>query len=195
MNSNSPGDPVADAPGSVSPARRGSRALSRRTLVGGVAASGALLSVGGWAPVVASRHERTPHGPGSVAGAPHLPDGFEDVFFGAEFAAAAGANKLPEDVVRYYVRMLRSDGAALQGSFGFYRAWWTTAAQNMTRFGNKLTVPVLAIGGEQSSNALVGAVMKAVASDVQTVVIPGSGHWVAEEAPDQIVAALTAFLG
>ena len=124
-----------------------------------------------------------------------LVKGREDVFFGAEFAAAAGANKLPDDVVRYYVRMLRSDGAALQGSFGFYRAWWTTTDQNIPRFGNKLTVPVLAIGGEQSSNALVGAVMQAVANDVQTVVIPGSGHWVAEEAPDQLVAALTAFLG
>ena len=28
----------------------------------------------------------------------------------------------------------------------------------------------------------------------RTVVIPGAGHWVAEQAPDQLVAALTAFL-
>jgi len=31
-------------------------------------------------------------------------------------------------------------------------------------------------------------------NDVPTVVIPGSGHWVAEEAPEQLLAALTAFL-
>jgi pimeloyl-ACP methyl ester carboxylesterase len=116
------------------------------------------------------------------------------VFFGAEFAAGAGTNKLPDEVVRYYVGMLRSDRDALRGSFGFYRAWWTTADQNMLRFPDKLTVPVLAIGGEQSSGGTVGAIMMAVANDVQTLVIPGSGHWVAEEAPDQIVAALTAFL-
>ena len=36
--------------------------------------------------------------------------------------------------------------------------------------------------------------MKPVADDVQTVVIPGVGHWVAELAPDEMLAALTAFL-
>ena len=120
--------------------------------------------------------------------------GREDVFLGAEFAAAAGATKLPEEVVRYYVRMLRTDPSALRGSFGFYRSWWTTAMQNAPRFGNRLTVPVLAIGGAQSSAALVGDIMMAVANNVQPVTIPGSGHWVAEEAPGEIVAALTAFL-
>ena len=36
--------------------------------------------------------------------------------------------------------------------------------------------------------------MKLVADDVQTVVVPGSGHWVAEEAPEQLLAALMPFL-
>ena len=36
--------------------------------------------------------------------------------------------------------------------------------------------------------------MRLVADDVQSVVIPGAGHWVAEEAPDEMLAALTAFL-
>ena len=36
--------------------------------------------------------------------------------------------------------------------------------------------------------------MKLVADDVQTLVISGSGHWVAEEAPEQLLAALKAFL-
>jgi hypothetical protein len=39
----------------------------------------------------------------------------------------------------------------------------------------------------------LGAAMKLVADNVQTVVIPGAGHWV-EQAPDQVLAALTAFL-
>ena len=123
-----------------------------------------------------------------------LVKGREDVFFGAEFAASAGTVPLRDEVVRYYIRMLRSDSDALRGSFGFYRAWWTTADQNMSRFGNKLTVPVLAIGGELSSGKNVSTVMMAVATDVEEVIIPGAGHWVAEEAPDQILAALTAFL-
>ena len=36
--------------------------------------------------------------------------------------------------------------------------------------------------------------MQLVADDVQSVVIPGTGHFVAEEAPDEMLAALTAFL-
>ena len=37
--------------------------------------------------------------------------------------------------------------------------------------------------------------MKLVADNVQTVIIPAPcGHWVAEEAPDKLLAALTPFL-
>ena len=36
--------------------------------------------------------------------------------------------------------------------------------------------------------------MKLVADDVQSMIIPGSGHWIAEEAPGEMLAALTAFL-
>ena len=36
--------------------------------------------------------------------------------------------------------------------------------------------------------------MSGIAKDVQTVVIPGGSHWVAEEAPEELLAALTAFL-
>jgi pimeloyl-ACP methyl ester carboxylesterase len=36
--------------------------------------------------------------------------------------------------------------------------------------------------------------MKLVADDVQGVVLAGTGHWVAEQAPEELLAALTAFL-
>ena len=36
--------------------------------------------------------------------------------------------------------------------------------------------------------------MKLAADDVQTVVLPGCGHWVAEQAPEQLLTAVTAFL-
>jgi pimeloyl-ACP methyl ester carboxylesterase len=36
--------------------------------------------------------------------------------------------------------------------------------------------------------------MKLAADNVQTVVLPGCGHFVAEEAPGEMLAALTAFL-
>ena len=37
--------------------------------------------------------------------------------------------------------------------------------------------------------------MTLVADNVQSVVIPGSGHWVAEEAPEKLLEALIPFLG
>ena len=53
---------------------------------------------------------------------------------------------------------------------------------------------VLASGGVASFGHHVGDAVTAVADDVQSVVIPGTGHFVAEEAPDEMLAALTAFL-
>jgi hypothetical protein len=37
--------------------------------------------------------------------------------------------------------------------------------------------------------------MRLVAENVESTIIPGSGHWVAEEAPDQLLAALIPFSG
>ena len=119
--------------------------------------------------------------------------GREDIFFGAEFDASAGTHKLPDDTVRYYIDTLK-DPDNLRGSFGFYRAIPISIAQNEQRKTQRLTLPVLAIGGAESSGAGVGNTMKLAADDVQTLVIPGCGHWVAEQAPDQLLAALTAFL-
>ena len=98
--------------------------------------------------------------------------GREDIFFGAEFDASAGTNKLPGYAVKYYIDTLASDPNALRGSFGFYRAFPTTIAQNEQRKTRRLTLPVLAIGGAESAGEGVGNTMKLAADDVQTVVIP-----------------------
>src|SRR6476646_3970207 len=89
--------------------------------------------------------------------------GREDIFFGAEFSASAGTNKLPADAVNYYVDGLASSPEALHGSFQLYRAFGTTAAQNEQRKTHKLPMPVLAIGGAESSGAMVADTMKLTA--------------------------------
>jgi pimeloyl-ACP methyl ester carboxylesterase len=119
--------------------------------------------------------------------------GREDVFFGAEFDASAGTNKLPADVVSYYIDLLSSP-EALHGTFQLYRAFPEIIAQNEQRKTRRLTLPVLAVGGAESSGEGVGNTMKLVADDVRTMVLPNCGHWVAEQAPDALLAALTAFL-
>ena len=120
--------------------------------------------------------------------------GREEIFFGAEFDASAGTKKLPAEVVSYYVDSLAADAEALRGSFELYRAFPTMIAQNEQRKTRRLTMPVLAIGGEESSGEGVAATMKLVADEVQSVVLPGAGHWVAEQAPEALLAALTEFL-
>jgi pimeloyl-ACP methyl ester carboxylesterase len=130
--------------------------------------------------------------PGGVNEA--LVRGREDVFFGAEFAASAGTTKLPDDAVKYYVDTLAADPEALRGSFEFYRAISTSAAQNEERKNRRLTMPVLAMGGEESGGENAANAMKLVADDVHGVVLRGSGHWVAEQAPRELLAALTEFL-
>jgi pimeloyl-ACP methyl ester carboxylesterase len=115
-----------------------------------------------------------------------LVSGREEIFFGAEFDVSAGTKKLPDDAVGYYIGLLAADPVALRGSFGFYRAIDATIAQNEQRKNQRLTLPVLAIGG--------AATMKLAADDVQSAVLSGAGHWVAEQAPNELLATLTAFL-
>jgi len=120
-----------------------------------------------------------------------LVTGREDVFYRWEFDAAA--KPLADEVIDYYVRTL-SNPDSLRASFGWYRAIDTTIAQDAERKHRPLTMPVMAIGGERSFGEHVGEAVRAVAPDVQSVVIPDTGHFLAEESPEELLAALTAFL-
>ena len=53
---------------------------------------------------------------------------------------------------------------------------------------------MLAIGGAEGIGEGAANTMKLAADDVRSVVIPGSGHYCLEEAPEEILAALTTFL-
>ena len=123
-----------------------------------------------------------------------LVQGREDIYFGFIFDIEAGTIKLPRYAVRTYIDNLAAVPGALRGSFGFYRAWDVTTMQNAQRATPKLTIPVLAVGGAQSSADGVGKAMMLAADNVQTVVIPDAGHWVVEQAPGPMLSALTAFL-
>jgi pimeloyl-ACP methyl ester carboxylesterase len=122
-----------------------------------------------------------------------LVTGREDIYFGWQFATKA-ARQLPDDAVRYYVDAIAASPEALHASFAIYRALDATIAQNQERKERRLSLPILAIGGAHSLGEQVAATMKLAADDVQTLVIPGCAHWVAEEAPEDTLAALTAFL-
>jgi pimeloyl-ACP methyl ester carboxylesterase len=56
-------------------------------------------------------------------------------------------------------------------------------------------MPVLAMASDQGGGGdSIGVIMNSVATNVPTLTVEGAGHWVAEQAPDQIDAALTSFM-
>ena len=121
-----------------------------------------------------------------------LVQGREHVYFGFQFAKAV--RKLPDEAVRHYIDPLAADPEALRCSFAAYRALDATIAQNEQLKTRRLTLPVLAIGGAEGIGEGAADTMKLAADDVQGLVIPGSGHYCLEEAPEEVAAALTAFL-
>jgi pimeloyl-ACP methyl ester carboxylesterase len=97
-----------------------------------------------------------------------------------------------------------ADRAAYTAAYaraGRMRAGWAyfvsfnQAAKDFAELSKtKLTMPVLAIGGEKANGELLGNQMKIVAADAKMVVLKNTGHWVLEENPDETMAALLGFL-
>jgi pimeloyl-ACP methyl ester carboxylesterase len=58
----------------------------------------------------------------------------------------------------------------------------------------KLTMPVLAIGGEAAFGTMMATVMRIAATDVQEAIVPDSGHWIMEENPVATTKLVAAFL-
>ena len=84
---------------------------------------------------------------------------------------------------------------------GRMRAGWAyfvsfpQAAQDFAQLAkNKLTMPVLSIGGEKANGSVLGQQMKLVATDATFMVKKNTGHWVMEENIKGTTDALLNFL-
>ncbi|WP_421741586.1 alpha/beta fold hydrolase [Cellulomonas sp.] len=118
-----------------------------------------------------------------------------DAYYRYEYSIQGGGTTLPDSAIRYYIDLYTRNRDILRASFGLYRAWDVTLDQNRAvRQATKLTIPVLGIGGENSWGELVGHGMEPTATDVTTAVLPGSGHWAAEQAPRELLGVLREFL-
>jgi len=67
------------------------------------------------------------------------------------------------------------------------RAWLAT--------GKRLTMPMLAVGGEKSFGPMMAVVMRAAATNVTEGVVPDSGHWIMEENAGATIELVTSFVG
>lgn len=90
---------------------------------------------------------------------------------------------------------LYAQPGAMRAGFSQFAAFDQDAVDNKAFVARgKLTMPVLAVGGEKSFGPTMAVVMRAAATDVQEQVIPASGHWLMEEQPVATVAAVRDFL-
>lgn len=77
------------------------------------------------------------------------------------------------------------------GAMGLYRAAFTSIEQTepLARLltGHKVTVPVMALGGEQGLGEKVHMMVELVAKDVEGDLITDCGHFLPEERPEEVV--------
>ncbi len=99
-----------------------------------------------------------------------------------------------EDDIDEYVRWYSAVGA-MRSALQYYRYGQQDFAQNKESKKRKLAMPVLAIGGEHSLGSYVEVLMQNFASNIRGRVIKDSGHWIAEEQPEELTHQLLAFLG
>jgi pimeloyl-ACP methyl ester carboxylesterase len=112
--------------------------------------------------------------------------------FWNEFSATP--TKFSEGSREHYAALYALPGA-MHGGFSQFAAFDQDAADNQAFLvKGKLTMPVLAIGGDKSFGLTMAAVMRFAASNVQALAIADSGHWLMEEQPAATVAAIRAFL-
>jgi pimeloyl-ACP methyl ester carboxylesterase len=111
--------------------------------------------------------------------------------FWNEFAGTP--SKITEATRRHYAELYARPGA-MHSAFAQFRAIRTDTEDNKKAITTKLTIPVLAVGGQKSFGAMEAVVMRNAAIDVTEVVIPDAGHWLMEEQPAPTVKAVREFL-
>lgn len=111
--------------------------------------------------------------------------------FWNEFAGDPG--KIDEATRQHYAQLYARPGA-MAAAFAQFRSIRQDAVDNEASIKTRLTMPVLAVGGEKSFGNNEAIVMRNAADKVTEVVIPGAGHWLMEEAPAPTIKAIRDFI-
>jgi pimeloyl-ACP methyl ester carboxylesterase len=107
--------------------------------------------------------------------------------------AADPKHSVPESDRQFYTAAYAHPGG-MQAGFEIFRAF-SQDAEDFAQFAQtKLTMPMLVLTGEKASGDFLIQQGRLVANNVDGVVIKGSGHWLMEEAPDQVIPRLMSFI-
>jgi len=112
---------------------------------------------------------------------------------------AFNPSAITQTAINEYVSHYSAPGG-MRAGFEYYRAFPQDVIQNQNYSKTKLTMPVLALGGGYiptfGGNITMPSIaygMKILAQNVQTMIIPNSGHWIQEEQPVLLVKLLNNF--
>jgi pimeloyl-ACP methyl ester carboxylesterase len=107
--------------------------------------------------------------------------------------AANPKHSVPERDRRIYAKAYGRPGGMRSG-FEYFRAF-EKDAEDFARFAQTpLPMPMLVLTGEKASGDFLIQQGRLVAKNVEGVVVRGSGHWLMEEAPNQVIPKLVEFL-
>src|SRR6266404_4900395 len=107
--------------------------------------------------------------------------------------AADKTHSIPEADRKAYTEAYSKPGR-MHAGWAYFVSWPRLASDFAKLSQTRLTMPVLAIGGEKSLGNELAKQMKLVATDVSVVVLENTGHWILEERPKETTDALVKFL-
>ncbi len=96
----------------------------------------------------------------------------------------------PEAVDEYLRTFAGKEGVL--GSMGIYRAAFASIDQTEPLMSAKISVPVVALGGEKGLGDKVGDMVAMVAANVEAHTLAGCGHFMTEERPEFVVDHIVA---
>lgn len=107
--------------------------------------------------------------------------------------AADPQHSVPEKDRVFYAKAYGQPGAMRAGMEVFRN--FGQDAKDFSEFGKtKLSHPMLVLTGEKASGDVLITQAKLVDDHVTGVIIKGSGHWLINEAPDQVIPQIASFL-
>jgi pimeloyl-ACP methyl ester carboxylesterase len=107
--------------------------------------------------------------------------------------AADPKKSLPEADRKFYASEYARPGHMAAG-MEVFRAFEKDAADFAGFARTKLPMPMLVLSGEKAGGNFLIEQGRLVDDNVEGVIVKGSGHWLMEEAPDQVIPKLVEFL-
>jgi pimeloyl-ACP methyl ester carboxylesterase len=106
--------------------------------------------------------------------------------------AADGKKSVSEADRQFYAKKYAQPGA-MKAGMEVFRNFDQDAKDNAVFAKARLRMPMLVLGGEKSGGDFLITQGKMVADNVEGVLIVGSGHWLVDEAPGQVIPKLVEF--